>query len=63
MNHQSSSRRDFLVLGSLAAASGALTLRADAHPTPATEDVHQYVNYLQATSQIRLPKSNPADDR
>ncbi len=56
MNHQFSSRRDFLALGSLATANSALTLHADALPTPATEDVHQYVNYLQATGQTISPQ-------
>lgn len=56
MNSQSSSRRQFLTLGGLAAAGSSLTLRADAPITPATEDSHGYVNYLQATGQAIQPE-------
>jgi len=56
MNHEFSSRRNFLTLGGLAAASRAITLRADALPTPETEDVHQYVDFLEATGQTISPE-------
>ena len=47
MNSQTN-RRNFLALGGLVASGGALNLNAKAIPTPATEDAHGYVNYLQA---------------
>ncbi|MBR89841.1 MAG: hypothetical protein CMO66_01015 [Verrucomicrobiales bacterium] len=46
-------RRQFL---GLAAASGVLILRADANPTPATPDAHNYVAYLQ---QQGVPAISP----
>ena len=46
-------RRYFL---GLAAGVGALTLRANEPPTPATPDAHDYVSYLQAYAQ---PKISP----
>ena len=50
------SRRDFLSYGGLATAGSILTLKTNASPTPATEDIHGYVNYLKATGQIIEPE-------
>ena len=55
MNSQSD-RRSFLTLGGLAAAGSALHLNATALPTPATEDAHGYVNYLQANGKDIVPE-------
>lgn len=41
-------RRQFLGLAAATGASTSWLLRADALPTPATEDAHQYVHFLQA---------------
>ena len=49
-------RRSFLTFGGLAAAGSALNLNAKALPTPATEDVHGYVNYLQANGKAIVPE-------
>ena len=54
----SSSRRDFLTLGGLAATGSALTLHSHAAPTPVTEDAHGYIHYLQATGQEIAPEEN-----
>jgi len=50
------SRRDFLSYGGLATAGSILTLKTNASPTPATEDVHGYVNYLKETGQAIQPE-------
>ena len=55
MNSQTN-RRNFLTFGSLAAAGSALNLQAEALPTPATEDAHGYVNYLQANGKDIVPE-------
>lgn len=46
-------RRGFLHSGAVLA-TAALTLRADATPTPATEDAHEYVNFLQDNGQPQI---------
>ena len=55
MNSQTN-RRSFLTLGGLAAAGSSLNLNAKAFPTPATEDAHGYVNYLQANGKAIVPE-------
>ena len=55
MNSQTN-RRNFLALGGLVATGGALNLNAKAIPTPATEDAHGYVNYLQANGKAIMPE-------
>ena len=52
----SSSRRDFLTLGGLAATGSALTLHSHATPTPVTEDAHGYIHYLQTAGQEIAPE-------
>ncbi len=54
MTRKSISRRDLLgsaAAGLAAAATGGLTLRADAQATPATDDAHGYGDYLQARGE------------